>query len=130
MSVVLDCPDPAALVEFWSVALGYRHATSVTGFEVLVPQEGEPPGPVLILQRVAEPKATKNRMHLDVHPPLDRGVPAHVAELEERGGRRVGGPVTGLLDDIGVWWQVMRDPAGNELCVVADPGHPAPDLGG
>lgn len=126
ISVVLDCLDPERLVEFWSVAMGYRHAASVPGFEVLEPDGGEPPGPVLILQRVAEAKGVKNRMHVDIHPPLDLGVPALVSRLEALGGRRVGEPVAELLEEIGVWWQLMVDPEGNEFDVVADPGHPAP----
>lgn len=126
ISVVLDCRDPRGLVEFWSTALGYEHATSVPGFELLTPAEGEPPGPVFILQHVEEVKIGKNRMHVDIHPPLDVGVPALVAGLEQLGGRRLGEPVTDLLDDVGVWWQVMVDPEGNEFDVVADPGHPAP----
>ena len=126
ISVVLDCRDPQALVAFWSAAMGYRPAASLTDFEVLVPAEGEPAGPVLILQRVDEPKYGKNRMHIDVHPPLELGVPALVERLEALGGSRVGEPVTELLDEIGVWWQLMRDPEGNELDLVADPGHPAP----
>lgn len=129
ISVVLDCRDPQTLVEFWSTAMTYRQAGSLPSYEVLVPAEGEPPGPVLILQQVDEPKTGKNRMHIDIHPPLDLGVPALVARLERLGGSRVGDPVTGLLDDAGVWWQVMRDPEGNEFDVVADPGHgvPGPD---
>ncbi len=126
ISVVLDCHDPKALVEFWSTALRYQLAASVTGFEVLQPVAGEPAGPVLILQQVDEPRSAKNRMHIDIHPPLDLGVPGLVAQLERLGGTRVGEPVTDLLEEIGVWWQLMRDPEGNELDVVADPGHPAP----
>lgn len=126
ISVVLDCADPVSLVEFWSAALGYRSAGSVPGFEVLVPAEGEPEGPVFILQQVREPKSVKNRMHVDIHPPLDLGVRALVSRLEELGGTRIGEPVTDLLDEIGVWWQVMADPQGNEFDVVADAGHPAP----
>jgi predicted enzyme related to lactoylglutathione lyase len=126
ISVVLDCQDPQGLVAFWSTALGYQPATSLQDFEVLAPAAGEPAGPVLILQRVDEPKASKNRMHLDIHPPLELGVPALVERLEALGGSRVGEPVTELLDEIGVWWQLMRDPEGNEFDVVADPGHPAP----
>jgi len=126
LSVVLDSHDPGALVPFWSTALGYRHVGSVPGFEVLVPEDDQPPGPVFILQRVTEPKQLKNRMHVDVHPPLEVGVPELVARLERLGGRRRGGPVTDLLDEIGVWWQVMEDPEGNEFDLVADEGHPAP----
>jgi hypothetical protein len=126
ISVVLDCRDPKALVEFWAAALRYQPVASLPRFEVLAPADGEPAGPVLILQQVDEPKSAKNRMHIDVHPPLDLGVPGLVAELEQLGGIRVGEPVTELLEEIGVWWQLMRDPEGNELDVVADPGHPAP----
>jgi predicted enzyme related to lactoylglutathione lyase len=126
ISVVLDCLDAAGLVDFWAAALGYEHVGSVPGFEVLRPAEGQPPGPVYILQSVREPRSGKNRMHVDIHPPLELGVPAQLARLEALGGRRVGEPVTELLEELGVWWQVMADPEGNEFCVVADPGHPLP----
>jgi hypothetical protein len=126
LSVVLDCLDPAGLVDFWRAALGYDHVGSVPGFEVLRPSEGEPPGPVYILQAVGEDRSAKNRMHVDIHPPIDLGVWGLAARLESLGGRRVGEPVIALLDELGIWWQVMTDPEGNEFCVVADPGHPAP----
>ena len=126
VSVVLDCVDPQALVPFWSAALGYEKVGDVDGFAVLQPREGEPPGPVFILQRVPEPKTGKNRSHLDIHPPLERGVPDLVAELESLGGTRLGGPVLDLVDELGIWWQVMADPEGNEFDIVADAGHPLP----
>lgn len=126
VSVVLDCLNPQALVPFWSAALGYQPAGSLDGFEVLQPREGEPPGPVFILQRVPEPKTGKNRSHLDIHPPLERGVPSLVEELVALGGRRIGEPVVELVDELGIWWQVMADPEGNEFDVIADPGHPLP----
>ena len=127
VSVVIDCLDPDALVGFWAAALNYRPVTSPDGYRVLVADEGEPEGPVLILQRVPEARRGKNRLHLDIHVPLELGVPAMVATLERLDGRSVGAPVTDLLESAGVWWQVMTDPEGNEICVVADPGHPAPD---
>src|SRR5687767_6217234 len=101
--VVLDSTDPAALVAFWSAALGYQHAGSAPGFEILQPAEGEPPGFTLLLQKVPEPKSGKNRMHLDIHPPLELGVPALVERLEAFGGQRLGEPVTALLDVLGIW---------------------------
>lgn len=127
ISVVLDCLDPHALVPFWETALGCEHVWSAPGFEVLRPVEGEPPGPVFILQGVPEPRVGKNRMHVDIHPPLDLGVPALVERLEALGGARQGGPVTELLAVAGIWWQVMADPEGNTFCVIADPGHAPPD---
>ena len=119
---MLDCIDPAALVPFWCAALGYEPAGSLPAYEVL-----SGPGPVVILQKVGEAKAGKNRMHLDLHPPLETGVPAVVQRLEALGGRRIGAPNTELLGSLGIWWQLMADPEGNEFDVVADPGHPAPD---
>jgi Glyoxalase-like domain len=126
ISVVLDGRDLSVLVPFWTTALGYASVLSLPEFEVLRPRESEPRGPVFILQVVPEEKAGKNRMHVDVHPPLDLGVPGLVERLESLGGRHLGAPVTDLLSELGIWWQVMADPEGNEFCVVADPGHPAP----
>ena len=131
LSVVLDGRDLSLLVPFWTTALGYDAVFSLPDFEVLRPREGEPPGPVFILQRVPEERAAgKNRMHVDVHPPLELGVPGLVERLEALGGRRIGEPVTDLLEEIDSWWQVMADPEGNEFCVVADGGHPPPGLTG
>lgn len=113
ISLVLDCHDPDALVPFWSAALGYRHAESLGDYRVLVPASDEP-GPPLILQRVPEPRVGKNRMHVDVHPD---DVPGHVTLLEGLGGQRLGDRV----EEFGMWWQVMADPEGNELCIVAHP---------
>ena len=126
VSVVLDCSDPAALVPFWCAALGYEQAGTIADFAVLRPAPGEPPGPVFILQRVADPKVGKNRSHVDIHPPAQPGVLALADRLEALGGHRRGAPVTELLEEIGIWWQVMSDPEGNEFDLVADPGHPPP----
>ena len=126
LSVVIDSVDPDALVPFWAAALRYRYVEQegLGAFRVLVPDRGEPPGPVLILQHVPEARpAGKNRLHLDVHP---SDVPAHVARLAELGALLQGPPVTELLDSLGIWWQVLADPEGNTLCVVADPGHAPP----
>ena len=121
LSIVLDCRDPKALVPFWCAALGYEPAGSLPNYEILA---GE--GPVMILQQVDADKAGKNRMHLDLHPSLEVGVPAVVERLEALGGLRVGEPNTELLGSLGIWWQLMIDPEGNELDLVADPGHAAP----
>lgn len=123
ISVVIDAVDPDALTGFWSAALGYRLASAPGAFRVLVPDAGEPAGPPVILQQVPDPGAGKNRVHVDVHPP---DAAAHHAALEALGGQRVGAPVTELLASLDIWWQVMADPAGNLLCVVADPGQPGP----
>jgi glyoxalase superfamily protein len=65
--VVLDCRQPERLAGFWAQALAYRRAPSGGPYVVLVPDAQ--PGPDLVLQRVAEPKVGKNRMHLDLRVP-------------------------------------------------------------
>jgi hypothetical protein len=67
VSVVIDSVDPHAVADFWRQALGYRAAADLGQFVVLAPERGEA-GPVLILQRVPEERAAKNRVHLDLHP--------------------------------------------------------------
>ncbi|MFL6179027.1 MAG: VOC family protein [Actinomycetes bacterium] len=112
VSVVLDCRDSDALVPFWEAALGYRLVDTADGYRILAPLDEEPPGPVLILQPVPEPKVGKNRMHLDVHPDDPVG---HIHHLESLGATRIGTPVAAY----GVEWQTMADPEGHEFCVVA-----------
>jgi predicted enzyme related to lactoylglutathione lyase len=117
ISVVLDCSKPDELVSFWEAALGYQMAKSLDGYRVLVPADGEPAGPALILQPVPEPRPGKNRVHIDVHP---ADPPAHIARLEKLGGQKL----WHRIDAFGVWWQAMTDPEGNEFCVVADAQGP------
>jgi predicted enzyme related to lactoylglutathione lyase len=121
LSVVLDSVDPAAIAAFWEEALGYRLAADLGTFLVLVSRDDRSE-PVVILQRVPEEPTGKNRMHVDLHPP---DAQAHIARLEEIGGRRIGPRVTELLESAGIWWQRMADPQGNVFCVVADPPGPS-----
>lgn len=112
VSVVLDCLDPDVLVPFWEAALGYRLVDRADGYRILAPAEGEPEGPILILQPVPEERSGKNRMHLDVHP---ADAASHVRLMESMGARRLGAPIAAY----GVEWQTMADPEGHEFCVVA-----------
>jgi hypothetical protein len=63
----------------------------------------------LLFLRVADPKTTKNRMHLDLQ----------VKKYEEAVARAVSLGAT-AADDIyrGEKWQVLRDPEGNEFCII------------
>jgi predicted enzyme related to lactoylglutathione lyase len=126
VTVVLDCRDPDSLVEFWSVALGYTLADKLDEYRVLVPSPAlhqspaEAHAPVLVLAQVAGDKTGKNRMHLDVHP---KDADAHITRLQRLGATLVGERV----ERWGIWWQVMADPEGNELCVVS--GAQGPEVG-
>jgi predicted enzyme related to lactoylglutathione lyase len=108
IGLVLDCADPDRLAGFWAEALGYTEVGRAGSYVMLVDPDGG--GPQLLLQRVAEEKAGKNRMHLDLHTP---DVDAEVARLEALGARRIADP----HHEHGSHWVVMADLEGNELCV-------------
>jgi predicted enzyme related to lactoylglutathione lyase len=107
----IDVDDLDAAVRFWSSALG-----AVT----------EPGGPSsrhiyrklrladtdirILLQRTDDVKAFKNRVHLDVE---TDDVEAEVKRLEELGASRWDHQTERGFD----FW-VMRDPWGNEFCVL------------
>jgi Glyoxalase-like domain len=110
--VVVDAADPAALARWWAAALGWA-ITVEEPDEVDV----EPPGPdgvgvPLVFVPVADPKVSKNRVHLDLRSADADHQAAQVARLSRLGARPA---------DVGqgdVPWVVLADPEGNELCVL------------
>lgn len=66
----------------------------------------------ILFQDVPEPKAAKNRLHLDVHSEPG-AMDALVARLEGLGATRLREVDKGPA---GHWW-IMQDPEGNEFCV-------------
>jgi predicted enzyme related to lactoylglutathione lyase len=109
IGLVLDCADPEALAGFWSAALGLQQLGSAGNYVLLVSPSGTLPK--LLLQRVAEAKAAKNRMHLDI---VTSDIGAEAARLEGLGARRV---ETQTRTEFGNSWVIMADPEGNEFCV-------------
>lgn len=110
----VDTSDPRGLAGFWQEALGWRRTHEEDDEIVLEPpaasrEDGVVPD--LLFLRVPEEKSGKNRLHLDLRP-SDQDL--EVARLESLGARRaeVGQPP-------GTSWVVMRDPDGNEFCVLA-----------
>ncbi|MEU5690751.1 VOC family protein [Actinosynnema sp. NPDC020468] len=108
--ITVDCADPHALARFWSDVTGRPLSDD--------DNPGDPEvfldlgaGPGLLFVRVPEPKAGKNRVHLDVQPDTTRD--AEVDRLLHLGAR--------LEDDRrrpdGTGWVVLADPEGNEFCV-------------
>jgi predicted enzyme related to lactoylglutathione lyase len=114
--LVLDCADPERLAEFWAEALGYANVGSAGVYVALYPRDGN--GPKLLLQRVIEPKATKNRMHLDIEVP---DIDAEADRLSGLGAQRVRHDT---CSEHGSTWILMADPEGNEFCI-CDNGSPA-----
>jgi predicted enzyme related to lactoylglutathione lyase len=108
LGLVLDCADPERLAAFWSEAIGYTTLGGAGSYVLLVDEAKE--RPKLLLQRVDEPKAGKNRMHVDIE---TDDVDGEVERLEGLGARRLDDP----MEEHGSRWVVMADPEGNEFCV-------------
>lgn len=106
LSIVLDAANVDALAVFWAEALGYRRVDRLGPFVVLVPAEGAS-GAVFLVQEVPEVKASKNRMHLDLHVADPH---AEAQRLVGLGASRTG---NGTLGEI--TWITMVDPEGNEF---------------
>src|SRR5579875_949992 len=134
--VALDCAQPHVLADWWAETLGWTVEPSDEAFirrmidegyaaesdtathngtlvwkegaAIRSPHEG---APRCLFQLVPEPKAGKNRMHLDLRIG-DDDVDEMVAKLVARGATRLHdgrqGPHT---------WVTMADPEGNEFCV-------------
>ncbi|MER6007963.1 VOC family protein [Nonomuraea angiospora] len=105
--IVVDCRDPQSLVRFWATLLGGDPVDRARGWSHV-----EPPGGVrLAFQPVAEDKAVKNRLHLDIEVDTIESATTHALRL---GATQIGETIT---DDQGSF-QVMADPEGNEFCFV------------
>ena len=112
-AICIDTTDPAPLARWWAELLGWSISDEDDDEVELTPPTGE--WPVLLIGRVPEAKAGKNRLHLDLVPD-DQA--AEVARAESLGARRV---------DIGQGdpsWVVLADPEGNEFCILS--ARPAP----
>jgi hypothetical protein len=69
-------------------------------------------GLMLVLQRVPEPKAGKNRAHLDI---VVDALDGPTAQVEALGGTWLEPRITHELE--GFSWRCMADPDGNEFCL-------------
>lgn len=77
---------------------------------MLEPPEGSD-APALFFTEVPEPKAAKNRIHLDVIATLP--LEDEVERLTE-----LGATIRNWSEEDGTTWCVMLDPEGNEFCVM------------
>ncbi len=107
-STVINTPDVARGVAFWTAALGYvvRHASD--DFAVLTDPRRRWSN--VSLQRSLEPKHGPNRLHLDLY---TADQPGEVTRLTGLGARRIPWEYEEGHDHI-----VMVDPGGNEFCVI------------
>jgi hypothetical protein len=100
------------LATFWSQALGYELREANDREAEIVDPSGR--GWPLLFLVVPEGKTVKNRLHLDIRPP--RSMDEEVYRLEAAGAT-----VQRRVDEDDSFWTVMRDPEGNEFCVLRGP---------
>lgn len=108
--IVIDTHDLPALARFWTRVLDWRILSEREREIVIGPDENAPVG--ICFMPVTDPKAVKNRLHLDLTPgPDDRE--AEIERILALGARRV---EIGQRGDES--WTVLADPEGNEFCVL------------
>jgi predicted enzyme related to lactoylglutathione lyase len=111
-NVMLDTDDLNGAVGFWSTLLDLEITYRDETYAFLGRLASD--GPSLGIQLVPEPKAGKNRMHLDV---MVEDRDAFAEWVVELGGR--------LIEEhdhpSGQSWVVMADPQGNEFCIYEKP---------
>ena len=109
LDLVLDCAEPARLMQFWRDALDYREYYTDASMSVLVPKNGN--ASPLVLQGVPEPRAGKNRMHLDI---VVDDIEPEIQRLQALGAQLLDEGVQNFGD---TQWVRMADPEHNEFCV-------------
>ena len=105
--LVVDCAEPHEIAAWWAGVLGGSVVDSERGFSYVDQVPGAPFDSIAFLP-VHEPKAVKNRIHIDVATP-------HVDALVTVGATVVR-PMDGEID-----WHVLADPEGNEFCAFIRP---------
>jgi hypothetical protein len=109
--LIVDCIDTERMATFWMAVLGYRVTDRGPRGEI---ELSGPDGaaPKLVFVTVPEPKAVKNRLHIDVNP-VGNDQEAELSRLLALGARKV---------DVGqspsVSWVVLADPENNEFCLL------------
>jgi predicted enzyme related to lactoylglutathione lyase len=108
-TVAIDCASLRVASEFWAALLAMKVTFENDHWLELEPLG--PAGPVLAFQLVPERKAVKNRIHFDIDVP---NLGEAVANARALGATLFGEVVTTPA----MVYQVMRDPEGNEFCLV------------
>jgi|APCry1669189034_1035192.scaffolds.fasta_scaffold35692_2 predicted enzyme related to lactoylglutathione lyase len=113
IGITIDCNDLDGMSRFWRDALGYEDGGSQAQYRWLRSPKGA--GPSIILQQVPEARSEKNRLHLDIYAEdIDR----EAVRLIDIGAHRID---TAPIVEVENTWIRLRDPEGNEFCVVQGP---------
>ena len=112
-TVTVDAEDPEALAAFWGALLDWETGPTGDGdYWVRDPSRLRDSGaPDLLFMPSEDPRAGKNRFHLDLTPD-DRA--AEVARALALGATPAAIGQTGEES-----WVVLSDPEGNEFCILS-----------
>ncbi|MFI5913063.1 VOC family protein [Dactylosporangium sp. NPDC051541] len=107
-TVIVDCADPHAMARFYSAATDWTLLRESDSNAVLRSATGV--GPYLQFLRTPDVKTGWNRVHLDLRPYPGDDLEAEADRLRKLGATPV---------DVGdIHWKVLRDPEGNEFCLL------------
>jgi 4a-hydroxytetrahydrobiopterin dehydratase len=102
VEIAIDTMDADRIRPFWAAVLGYREV----GGSLVDPLGFGPP---VWFQRMGEPRAERNRFHIDI------SVPHDVAEDRIEAALSAGGRL--VTDRYARAWWVLADADGNEACI-------------
>jgi hypothetical protein len=136
VQIAVDCARPHELADWWAEVLRWkvepqdeafirrmideghaseehtvRHNGALVWKSATAIRSPDPGRPRILFQAVPEPKAVKNRLHLDVRSG-DEGCEDAVARLVAMGATELWRAAQGPY-----WWVTLADPEGNEFCV-------------
>lgn len=113
--ICVDAVEPAVLGPFWAALLEAKWLPAENGEGAVYAPDSEQPW--LWINRVAEAKTVKHRVHLDIYART-------LAEVEALGA------VVALPEGDDRRWTVMLDPEGGEFCAFLRDPVPEPRLHG
>ena len=113
-AVTLDCDNAADLAAFWSQVLSRPVDPGASKEFAAIGLAGGSDGrPVWMFHQVPESKTAKNRAHVDL---ITADLAAEADRVVKLGATRLAD-----IEEGGVRWTTLTDPAGNEFDLVAQP---------
>jgi catechol-2,3-dioxygenase len=110
--IAIDCADAPSLARFWADVLGRQVAEDSTSEHVVLLAGGGDTGwPLIVFNKVPEPKVVKNRVHLDL---ISDTFDAETERLLSLGAQRL----RDLQRDKSRW-TTFADIEGNEFDLIA-----------
>lgn len=105
--LVVDCKDAAVLAGFWSKVLDQPVDPDPNPYFATIGRGSGDGRPAWMFLQVPEPKAVKNRLHVDLTSPDWKTEAARITAL--------GATQIAEYEEYGTHWVTLLDPEGNEF---------------